>query len=504
MAVIGIDLGTTYSAAAVLHDGTSVQMIPNEEGLDVTPSVVFFPDTEDSEEPLVGSMAKNSAASAPYNTVQFIKREMGNDSWLYTSPNGTDFRPEEVSALLLSKIKSFAELHLGREVNDVVITVPAYFDDARRTATKQAGTMAGLNVLRVLNEPTAAAIAFGLQAESSGRVLVYDLGGGTFDITLMDIRDGDFDVIATDGNPNLGGFDFDNTMKELIVEDLRKQEYEVDEFDDFLHSEIREKSEILKRSLTSAQQSTAVFTIDGKTYRVKVSREQFEDATKPLLKQTSERLEIMMEDVGVQWDDIDHLVMIGGSTRMPMVKRMLEQMSGKTLRHEVNPDEAVALGAAIYASALSGGSTSVQPISISDVTSQSLGTIALDDNQELYNSIIIQRNSKIPSKSSKVYSTVSDNQRQLNIEVTEGNDSELEYVNILGKKCIDIPPYPKGAPVKITFAYDIDQTVFVEVYDLTADKLLGTFDIDRRANLTSGQVNEMRKKLSEIPKELDD
>ena len=505
MAVIGIDLGTTYSAAAVSVDGHSAQVLPNQEGLNTTPSVVFFPDTNGAEEPLVGEMAKNSAAGSPYNVVQFIKRQMGNPDFVYTSPNGTDFRPEEISALILKYIKQYAELDLGEPVTDAVITVPAYFDDARRTATKQAGKLAGLNVLQVFNEPTAAAIAYGLTSQNNGRVLVYDLGGGTFDITLMEIRDGSFNVIATDGDPNLGGFDFDNEIGNLIIADLAKQGYEVDEYDDQLHAEIREKAEILKRGLSNVAQSTAIFTIDGKTYRVRVTRDEFEQATESLLNRTRERLELLLENQHVQWSDIDYLLMIGGSTRMPMVRKMLEQISGRQLKHEIDPDTAVAIGASIYAASLSAsGNGSVVPgaagatgsdIIISDVTSQSLGVIVVGSGGRDINSIIIRNNTRIPAKASDVFYTTVDNQRELNVQVTEGNDDDPKYVKILANQILPVPPHPAGSPIRVTFAYDIDQTVFVEVEDLTENKSLGTFDIDRTANMSADQLMRARTKI---------
>lgn len=509
MAVIGIDLGTTYSAAAVSIDGHSAQVLPNQEGQNTTPSVVFFPDTDGAEEPMVGEMAKNSAAGSPYNVVQFIKRQMGNPDFVYTSPNGTDFRPEEISALILKYIKQYAELDLGEPVTDAVITVPAYFDDARRTATKQAGKLAGLNVLQVFNEPTAAAIAYGLTSQNNGRVLVYDLGGGTFDITLMEIRDGSFNVIATDGDPNLGGFDFDNEISKLIVADLAKQGYTVDEYDDRLYAEIREKSEILKRGLSNVAQSTAIFTIDGKTYRVRITRDEFEAATETLLKRTQERLELLLENQHVQWGDIDYLLMIGGSTRMPMVRRMLEQMSGRQLKHEIDPDTAVAIGAAIYAASLSapgGGSASSDAagatagstgldIVISDVTSQSLGVIVLGPNNRDVNSIIIPNNTPIPAKASDVFYTTVDGQQALNVRVTEGNDDDPQYVKILANQILPVPPHPAGSPIRVTFAYDIDQTVFVEVEDLTENRSLGTFDIDRTANMSDAQMRQAQSKI---------
>ena len=263
MAVIGIDLGTTYSAVAVSEDGVGARVLPNLEGMDTTPSVVYFPGTETgTEEPLVGAMAKNSAAAAPSAVVRSIKRMMGDPDYRYYSLNGNEFHPEEVSALILKYLKQYAELDLGEKVEGAVVTVPAYFDDARRTATKQAGKLAGLNVLQVFNEPTAAAIAYGVDERDAGRVLVYDLGGGTFDVTLLDIRDGRFDVIATGGDPELGGDDFDRELARLIKEELARQGRPVDEYeDDALLAEIDEKAEVMKRSLTNVAQATSIFTV---------------------------------------------------------------------------------------------------------------------------------------------------------------------------------------------------------------------------------------------------
>jgi molecular chaperone DnaK len=340
----------------------------------------------------------------------------------------------------------------------------------------------------------------------------------------MDINGNNLDVIATDGDPSFGGYDFDGQLVDTVIACLEEQGHRVSEENDKLFGEIGEKVESAKKALSTVEQSTLVFTIDGKTYRVKVTREQFEELTKKLLYQTEEQLGLLMSNNRLTWKDIDHLLMIGGSTRMPMVKSMLQRLSGKTLRHEMNPDEAVALGAAIYASTLrpvratkteedheqknhaevddAWQEQRIPAVSISDVTSQSLGVITISDGSE-HNSILIPHNTKIPAKRSDEFATSVDNQTRLNIQVTEGNDSELEYVSIVGSKEISIPPYPKGSPIRITYAYDIDQTIFVEVYDLVANQQLGTFDIDRTANLTDEQVSKLKDKLCSIPGELD-
>ena len=501
--IYGIDLGTTNSAIAVC-DGSDVKIIKNTDGYETTPSVVFFTGgTNDAgeDETLVGIQAKNSAAMAPESVVQFIKRFMG-ETYDFEAPSGKKYTPEMISAFVLRKLCQGVEQFEGEgAVKDVVITVPAYFDDARRTATKQAGSIAGLNVIRVINEPTAAAIAFGLDMSQDGKVLVYDLGGGTFDVTVMEIKDKAFDVIATGGDSELGGLDFDNTIMTLIRKQLESEGYTVSDEDDALLADIQEKAEKAKLQLTGVERAKIPFTIDGKTYRVEITRQDFETAAEPLMQRTQFLLEEVLDGNGISWNDIDHVLAVGGSTRMPMVKDQLEQLSGKPVVYKVDPDTAVARGAAIFASKLAlendshpaigaGVPSLASGITISDVTSQSLGVITVDsiDRDKRQNTIIIPHNTKIPAKKSEIVRTLDDNQTAIKIEVTEGDDLDIEYVRIIGSSTLSIPPYPKGSPVEIIYAYDPDQTIFVEVIDKVTDKSLGTFEIERTANLSDEQV----------------
>ncbi|EFB74562.1 Hsp70 family protein [Subdoligranulum variabile] len=514
---IGIDLGTTYSAVAVLQPDGKPAILPNSEGQNITPSVVLFPDVGNGgDEPLVGDMAKHSAATSPLDVVQFVKRQMGDPGWRFESTSGNVYTAEEISAIILKKLKNDAELALGEEVTDAVITVPAYFDDTRRVATRQAGRIAGLNVLRVLNEPTAAAISYGLNYESNGTVLVYDLGGGTFDVTIMEIRDGTFDVLATDGNRNLGGFDFDNRIANYVMEELEKQGAGSDlSLDDALVAEIREKSELAKKSLSTIQQANIILSVRGKQYRVRITREQFEELTRDLLRTTQELVEDVMEAAGKLWADIDHLLLIGGSTRMPMVRNMVRQISGKQPELNVNPDEAVALGAAIQAyvceqeKAEDGpaqGSGDLVPapagdmvLTISDVTSQALGVILLNDNDQEENFVVIPKNAKIPTKGERHAMTVQDNQSSIFVRVTQGEDSDVRYAVVIGSKDIPIPAYPKGAPFTVFYAYDIDQTVYVELFDDTARRTVGTFEIDRALNMDEETVENAIRRMDSMP-----
>ncbi|MGN0962988.1 MAG: Hsp70 family protein, partial [Clostridia bacterium] len=478
--VYGIDLGTTNSAIAV-YENDETRILKNLDGYEITPSVIFFTGTDENgnDEILVGEQAKNSAATSPENVVQFVKRLIGHKGSAYNhlAPSGKEYTPEELSALILRKICQDAAQFVGEnEVKDVVITVPAYFDDARRVATRQAGKIAGLNVLRVINEPTAAAIAFGVDTEQSSTVLVYDLGGGTFDVTIMNIRNGNFEVVSTSGDPELGGVNFDQKIIALIVNQLSEQGYEVDDEDDALLAEIREKAEKTKVQLSAVGTSRPAFTIDGKTYRIDISREDFENEARPLMERTQIILEEVMTAAGVSWNEIDHLLMVGGSTRMPMVKKMLEEISGKTIVYKVDPDTAVARGAAVFASTLGDSplkdinENNAEPkpgkIGVQDVTSQSMGIISLDsETQKDINSIIIPHNTKIPTKQSEIFYTVADDQTEVRVRVTEGDDRDPEFVHIIGESYITMEPHPKESPLRVEFAYDMDQTVYIEVID---------------------------------------
>ena len=509
---IGIDLGTTYSAVAVLQEDGKPVILPNSEGRNTTASVVLFPDSNGNDEPLVGEMAKHSAATAPLDVVQFVKRQMGDPHWKFESTNGHSYTAEVVSAIILKKLKMDAEMALGMPITDAVITVPAYFDDARRMATKQAGKIAGLNVLRVLNEPTAAAMSFGLDSKNEGTVLVYDLGGGTFDVTIMKISNNNFDVLATDGNRNLGGFDFDNRIVEYIVAEVEKQlqtsgvTVNVEDIwaNDAFIAEVREKAELAKKSLSTVAQANVILTVSGKQCRIRIERSKFEELTFDLLKTTQELVEDTMEAANMNWANIDHLLLVGGSTRMPMVKEMMARISGKSPELNVNPDEAVALGAAIQAYIENSKSGDEAPIAaldiitVSDVTSQALGVIMLNDDERDENFVVIPRNAKIPTKGEQHAFTVVDNQKNINVQVTQGEDSDVEYVTIIGSKQIPIPTYPKGSPFTVYYAYDIDQTVYIELYDDTARKTVGSFEVDRLLNLSDSAVDQAMVKIDNM------
>ena len=499
--VVGIDLGTTFSSIAVVNQHGKPEIIPNREGERITPSVVLF----DDDMPIVGSIAKRSAVASPLNAAQLVKRQMGNPSWKFLTEAGEEYTPEEISAMILKRLKEDAETMLGEDIHDAVITVPAYFDDAQRKATQDAGRIAGLNVLRIINEPTAAALAYGLdKIEQKQTLLVYDLGGGTFDVTIMRLGGGGIEVVATGGDKNLGGFNWDNEIMTFLNEEFQEQGGP-DLFDDpTLEQDLRDKAEIAKKTLSSRDKTNVYLSAGGKNASIPLTRAQFEELTKPRLDKTANIMEFVLEDAGLQWRDIDKILLVGGSTRMKAVPELIERVTGKKPSMEVHPDEVVSLGAAIQAALLEveeGRGDLVEHedfplVEIQDVNSHSLGVVALNEYGREANFIIIKKDTPIPCKASDIFNTIVDNQTELHVQVTEGEDTDLAYVKIVGETTMTIPPYPKGAPVEVFFEYDHDGIIHVTVFDLTAQKPLGEFPVERTSNLTEQEVQAKKQKLS--------
>lgn len=499
--VVGIDLGTTFSAAAALGPGGQPEVLSNRDGERLTPSVVLF---ETPEQILVGKLAKHSVAMQPEDSVQFVKRRMGEAAPVYVDERGKEYRAEHICSLILRRIAEDASAAIGEQVRDVVITVPAYFDDARRTATRNAGELAGLNVLRLINEPTAAALAYGIKSGSSGTYFVYDLGGGTFDVTIMRADGGsDFEVLATDGDRNLGGFDFDNKLIAHVQSRLLEQGGPDIDDDPQLSADLRERCEAAKIRLSNVDQAPIHFGAGGKTFRLAVTRAEFETMSSELLYRTELLMEAVLEQAGVTWSDIDKVLLVGGSTRMPMVRELVQRLSGKTPEPGVNPDEAVALGAAILAaqtaSERGGGSGRelAQPVSISDVTSQALGELLLDvDTGRVVNVVIIPRNTPIPCKRESISFTVYESQRKVDLKVTEGEDEDPQYVAILHKTMMTLPPgLPKESPIRTVMSYDLDGVVHVELFDVANDRSLGEVELDRPNNLSASELEDSKEAL---------
>ncbi|MFF9002090.1 Hsp70 family protein [Streptomyces achromogenes] len=532
--VVGIDLGTTYCAVAVADRSGSPSVVRNREGENITPSVVMF----QGDTVVVGSQAKRSAATAPDHVVQFVKRYMGETKPVYHSESGTPYRPEEISALLLKRLKEDAEIMLGQPVEQAVITVPAYFDDVRRKATQDAGRLAGFEVLRIVNEPTAAALAYGLGQSSVndggedggggatiGNVLVYDLGGGTFDVTVMRVEDGDYTVIATDGDRNLGGFDWDGALMNYLNGAFMASGGPDLNEDSGLQAELRDKAEIAKRTLSNAPQAVAMLSAGGRHEQIRVTREKFEEISAELLDRTRIITEAVLEEARLGWADIDRILLVGGSTRMPMVQELIRRLSGKEPERGIAQDEVVALGAALVALDAAvraeaaeekrkyvGSGASVESAfgdglarltkgkvkSIKDVTSQSLGMVTTDseNHDRQFNTVIIPHNTPVPDKKSDIFLTLFDRQRRLRVQVTEGNDEELAYVKIVGESTIEIPQYPKGAPFEVFYSYDVDGIIHVEVKDGTTGKWLGEFELERPDNLSPAELAEFGDRVA--------
>ncbi|WP_075732967.1 Hsp70 family protein [Streptomyces acidiscabies] len=534
--VVGIDLGTTYCAMAVADRSGRPSIVRNREGENITPSVVMF----QGDTVIVGSQAKRSAATAPDHVVQFVKRYMGEANPVYHSDSGTPYRPEEISALLLKRLKEDAEMTLGEPVEQAVITVPAYFDDVRRKATQDAGRLAGFEVLRIVNEPTAAALAYGLDQSSLddrddgegpaaiGTVLVYDLGGGTFDVTVMRVEDGDYTVIGTDGNRDLGGFNWDSVLMNHLNDAFMASGGPDLDDDSALQAELRDKAEIAKRTLSNAPQAVVVLSAGGRHEQIRVTREKFEEITAELLDRTRVITEGVLSEAGLGWADIDRLLLVGGSTRMPMVPELMRRLSGREPERGIAQDEVVALGAALVALDVavraeeaqekrkyvgSGASVDSAPgdglarltkgkvKSIRDVTSQSLGMVTTRENDHSleYNEEIILHNTPVPTKRSKTFCTLVDQQSRLRVQVTEGEGEDLEYVKTVGEGTIDIPRYPKNAPFEVFYSYDVDGVIHIEVKDGTTGTWLGEFELERPDNLDPAELAELGDRVARIP-----
>jgi molecular chaperone DnaK len=454
---IGIDLGTTNSCVAVLEGGEPT-VIPNAEGGRTTPSVVSFSKTG---EMLVGQAAKNQAVSHADRTVSSIKRKMGENKKIKVGDK--DYKPEQISAFILQKMKASAEAHLGEKVTDAVITVPAYFNDAQRTATKDAGEIAGLNVLRIINEPTAAALAYGLDKGKEEKVLVFDLGGGTFDVSVLEIAEGVFEVKSTDGDTKLGGDDWDNAVMNWMV-DRFKDEHGIDlSKDKMAMQRLKEAAEKAKIELsgvtqTNINQPFITSTPEGPMHLdITLTRTEFERLTADLLKRCEGPFNKALKDAKVTMDDLDEIIMVGGSTRMPAVQELVKRLSGGKEPHRgVNPDEVVAMGAAIQAGVLKG---EVKDVLLLDVTPLSLGI----ETKGSVMTKLIERNTTIPSKKSEVFSTAEDGQTSVEINVLQGERAMANDNRSLGRfQLVGIPAAPRGIP-QIEVVFDIDANGIVHV-----------------------------------------
>jgi len=483
---VGIDLGTTNSVVSVLEAGEPV-VIPNAEGGRTTPSVVGF---AKNGEVLVGEVAKRQAITNPDRTIRSVKREIGTN-WTIDI-DGKAYTPQEISARILQKLKRDAEAYLGDTVTDAVITVPAYFDDAQRTATKEAGAIAGLNVLRIINEPTAAALAYGLDKDGQDQtVLVFDLGGGTFDVSVLDIGDGVFEVKSTSGNTHLGGDDWDNKVIEWMVKTFKDQEGVDLAQDKMATQRLKEAGEKAKIELSSVQETQInlpfiTATADGpKHLDLKLTRAMFNELTADLVAACKGPFEAAIKDAGLKTSDIDHVVLVGGSTRIPAVQELVQSLTGKEPHKGVNPDEVVAIGAAVQAGVLKGD---VKDILLLDVTPLSLGIETKGGVMHR----LIERNTTIPTRRSEVFTTADDNQPSVEIHVLQGEREMAMYNKTLGKfQLVDIPPAPRGVPqIEVTFDIDANGIVNVSASDKATGKTQ-SITITGESNLSKEDIERM-------------
>ena len=487
--IIGIDLGTTNSCVAVMEGGKPV-VIPNAEGMRTTPSVVAFTKTG---ERLVGEPAKRQAVTNADRTISSIKRHMGTD--YKVSIDGKDYTPQEISAMILQKLKTDAESYLGEKVTQAVITVPAYFNDAQRQATKDAGKIAGLSVERIINEPTAAALAYGLEDESEQKVMVYDLGGGTFDVSIIDIGDGVIEVLSTNGDTHLGGDDYDDRITKWLVEEFKSQEGVDLSQDKMALQRLKEAAEKAKKELSSATTTDInlpfiTATAEGpKHLDMKLSRAKFEELTADLTERTAVPVQNSLRDAGLNSSELGKVLLVGGSTRMPVAQEKVKQLTGKEPSKNLNPDECVALGAAVQGGKLSGeaGAGDVLLLDVTPLTLsiETLGGVATP---------LIKRNTTIPTRASQVFSTAADNQTAVDINVVQGEREFARDNKSLGQFRLDgILPAQRGVPqIEVTFDIDANGIVNVSAKDkgtgkeqhitITSGSNMSKEDIDKAVN----------------------
>ena len=517
--VVGIDLGTTFSAIAHVNEHGQPEIIPNAETERITPSVILFED----DLVTVGKIAKQNARAVPEQIVEFVKREMGKSKEeFFRTFDGKDYSAEELSALILTKLKQDAEAYLGEEITDAVITVPAYFHDAERDATRNAGTIAGLNVLQVLNEPTAAALAYGIdQLGSNQNVFVFDLGGGTFDVTIMKVSESAIQMIATNGDHRLGGKDWDDKIIRHVAENFDLEHDENPLADLHAYQDLQLNAIGAKESLSQRQKARIICGFNGKTSRVELTRETFSELTADLLEKCRSLCDVVLAEAKMTWDQIDTVLLVGGSTRMPMVREMISEISGKEINPmEVNPDEAVAIGAALQGTLrqISEESAAELPdavvdrfigadgtakVTVTDGATHNLGLVILNAQEDEVVHVMIPKMTTVPCEMADHFGTVSANQSSVLIRVVQGLEQDQQETDgitfeehKLGECILELPSgLPRGARIDVTYKYNLDQTL--EVTAQGPDGRIATVTIER-GTLDADAVAQAAKELQTL------
>lgn len=501
--IVGIDLGTTFSALAILNAIGKPEIVPNADGERLTPSAIFF-DEEDADLIRVGVEAINSRHLNAQRSVRWIKRHMGDANY-YKKIDGKDWTPVELSSLILKKLKQDGSVEHG-EVQDAVISVPAHFDEIRRKATMDAGQMAGLNVIGIVNEPVAAALYYATTRVINGKVLVYDLGGGTFDVTIMDVKGSQMNIVCSQGDHALGGVDFDEQILKMLEQHYR------DKFNSELigsdedKAKYEDEAEDIKKTLSRRDVAKKMLYGSAGSMRAEITRDMFEAAISSLMARTDILVEVALEEAGAKPSDIDKVLLVGGSTRMPIVQQRLEKMFGFAPETAVNVDECVALGAALHAGLTMirekpnevpvGIASGLKDINLTDVCNHSYGTICAPVDKEtgkrvVQNRIILKKNTPLPCEVSQTFYTVSKGQTEVEVTITQGEDSAVEYVNKIATHKLELPPdRPAECPIKVTYSYDVNQRMNCKFEDIESGKALAV-DLSLNRN---GEMSEEESK----------
>lgn len=512
---IGIDLGTTFSCMAYIDENGQPQIIPNSEGDNITPSSVLF----DDNSTIVGKEAKAQSLFEPQNFEQFVKRHMGERDYTFTTKSGEKFSAEAISAIILAKMKADAENHLGDSVDGAVVTVPAYFNEAQRKATIDAGQIAGLNVIAIINEPTAAALSFGISkgTDKEQTIMVYDLGGGTFDVTIMRFTSDNITVLGTAGDRKLGGYDFDAKIIEAVISAALEQGIDISK-DITARQDLQLKAESAKKSLSAKDKTNIVLNVSGKPFKYTITRDDFLELVEPLLYKTVSSMENACDEAGLEYEDLDKILLVGGSTRMPIVRDFIQEETGIAPSSEVHPDEAVAIGAAYHVidvlksqktRAQEAGETNnrvldadipetAKQYSFTDVTSHGIGIVVINEYGERENSVVLPKNAQVPVEKTNCYQTTVPYQERLDIQVTQGEEEDLRYVTVIGTADIEISPREQLVGIEVTISCDENSIIHVRVYDQDLRRDLGEMHIDRVSNLSEEEVKHNIARISKL------